>query len=284
MAGPVMNQSPIPAPQTLQSLLPAVIDIAQAAGDAIMTVYARDFAVQTKADASPLTEADLAAQALINARLTALRPDIPIIGEESLPASTTERLGWPTLWLVDPLDGTREFVARNGEFTVNIALVHQHEPVLGVMLAPALQRLYAGIPGIGAWRSDARGALQPIRAQASSAAAARVLVSRSHRGNSVDTLLARLGAHELVPIGSALKFGLLAEGAGDLYARPSPTSEWDTAAGHAIAVAAGAQVVQPDGSPLRYNTREGFLNPGFLAYADAQRDWRALCGAEPAQS
>lgn len=267
----------MPALPPLTGLLPAVLDIARAAGAEIMAIYARGFSVQTKEDASPLTEADLAAQSLINARLRALRPDIPIVGEESLPASTAERLAWPTLWLVDPLDGTREFVARNGEFTVNIALIHEHEPVLGVMLAPATGVLYAGIPGVGAWRYEASGERTELHAALHAAARPRVLVSRSHRGNSLDGLLARLGSHELVPIGSALKFGLLAEGNGDLYARLSPTSEWDTAAGHAIALAAGATVIQPDGTPLRYNTREGFLNPGFLAFSDRSRDWRALC-------
>lgn len=266
-----------PSPERLATLLPEVIRIARAAGEEILHVYRCEFSVELKGDQTPLTAADLAAQHLIETELAALTPDIPMLGEESKPECIAARRSWPTLWLVDPLDGTREFVERNGDFTVNIALVHEHQPVLGVVYAPAINALYAGIPGQGAWRAETDGTLKPIAAARSSAAVPRVLVSRSHRGNSLDAMLARMGAHELVPVGSALKFGLLAEGRGDLYARLSPTSEWDTAAGQAVAVAAGAQVETPEGEPLRYNTRPELLNPCFIAYADTARNWRSLC-------
>jgi 3'(2'), 5'-bisphosphate nucleotidase len=267
------------SPERLTALLPEVIRIARAAGEAILKIYGDDFAVELKSDQSPLTAADLAAQHLISAELAKLTPDVPMLGEESASEAIAERRSWPTLWLVDPLDGTREFVQRNGDFTVNIALIHDHEPRLGVVYAPAIDALYAGIPGQGAWRAGPDGTLTPIHAARTSAAVPRILVSRSHRGSSLDAMLERLGNHELVPVGSALKFGLLAEGRGDLYPRLSPTSEWDTAAGQAVAVAAGARVETPQGATLRYNSRDGLLNPSFLAYADPDRDWRSLCPA-----
>ncbi|HMD59076.1 MAG TPA: 3'(2'),5'-bisphosphate nucleotidase CysQ [Steroidobacteraceae bacterium] len=264
------------ATQQLAALLPGVIATARAAGAQIMRIYERGFTVSTKADQSPLTEADLVSQQLITARLAELAPQIPLLGEESSPATLSERRRWPTLWLVDPLDGTREFVSRNGEFTVNIALIDAHEPVLGVLYAPASQQLYAAARGSGAFRVDTEDRHTPIRASARAAAPVRVLASRSHRGQSLNALLERLGPHELVGVGSALKFGWLAEGRADFYPRLSPTSEWDTAAGQAIAEQAGARVVDLLGRRLRYNAGDSLINPSFAAWADASRDWLAL--------
>jgi len=263
-------------PQRLAALLEPVLAIARAAGREIMSHYSGEVATTRKDDDSPLTAADLAAQRVIIAGLTALQPRLPVLSEESAPDGLAHRRDWRQLWLVDPLDGTREFLKRNGEFTVNIALVHEHEPVLGVVSAPALGLDYYGARGVGAWRSVPGGAPEPLRPTRPAAARTRVLGSRSHRGESLDALLARLGDHELVAIGSALKFGWLAEGRADFYPRLSPTSEWDTGAGQAVLEAVGCRVVGLDGKPLRYNERDTLLNPSFLCWADDSRDWRAL--------
>jgi 3'(2'), 5'-bisphosphate nucleotidase len=266
----------------LPLLLEGAARVAREAGAEIMRIYERGFSVQTKDDHSPLTEADLASQRLIARGLATLAPDIPLLAEESSPAEVARRREWRTLWLVDPLDGTREFVKRNGEFTVNIALVHEHVAVLGLLYAPAHDVLYTGARGIAARRVNAgaagSGNGEFISAARSAASPPRVLGSRSHRGNSLNGLLLRLGAHELLNAGSALKFGWLAEGRADLYPRFSPTSEWDTAAGQAIAEAAGAHIVDLDGKPLRYNQRDTLINPSFLGWADPSRDWLGLLG------
>jgi 3'(2'), 5'-bisphosphate nucleotidase len=266
--------------QRLQPLLAGAMEVARTAGREIMAIYERGFTVQLKDDRSPLTEADLAAQRVIAAGLSALAADIPLLGEESASADIAGRRQWPTLWLIDPLDGTREFVKRNGEFTVNIALIHQHQPLLGVVLAPAQGTLYAGARGIGAIRIDAGGVRSQLQVATRSADPPRVLGSRSHGGGSLTQVLARLGAHELISVGSALKFGWLAEGRADFYPRLSPTSEWDTAAGQAVVEAAGGRVVDLQGKPLRYNERDTLLNPSFLAWADDSRDWLQLLRAE----
>jgi 3'(2'), 5'-bisphosphate nucleotidase len=259
--------------QQLMDWLPAVRTIAQDAGREIMTIYRAGFSITLKDDRSPLTEADLAAQRVIGAGLAALTPHIPMIGEESPAADLTLRRSWPTLWLVDPLDGTREFVKRNGEFTVNIALVHAHEPVLGLLYAPARGVTYYAARGAGVFRVDDGGAPVPVHARATAPAVLRVLGSRSHSDRKLAAALEMMGPHELIGVGSALKFGLLAEGQGDFYARMSQTSEWDTAAGQAILEEAGGHVVGLDGQPLRYNAGPRLANPAFLAYADASRDW-----------
>jgi 3'(2'), 5'-bisphosphate nucleotidase len=264
------------SPQQLRAWLASVIDIADAAGREIMRIYQTAFSVSLKADRSPLTEADLAAQRIIAAGLQALTPEIPMLGEESHPETFEQRRGWSRLWLVDPLDGTREFVKRNGEFTINVALVEHGEAVLGVVYAPARPVLYAAARGCGAFRREPGGERTPIHAQSAAPARPRILGSRSHGDAVLDRMLARLGEHERLPVGSALKFGLLAEGSGDLYVRRGPTSEWDTAAGQAVVLEAGGCVVDFGGTPLRYNARDDLLNPSFLAYADRSRDWLAL--------
>ncbi|HEY3730613.1 MAG TPA: 3'(2'),5'-bisphosphate nucleotidase CysQ, partial [Steroidobacteraceae bacterium] len=227
-------------------------------------------------DRSPLTEADLAAQRMIAAGLNRLTPRWPMLGEESAPEIFAQRRDWNTLWLVDPLDGTREFVKRNGEFSVNIALVKDGEPVLGVLLAPARSVLYAATRGGGAFRRNGRGDLEPIRVQATAAAPLRVLGSRSFGDAKLDRKLEELGPQVRISLGSALKFGALAEGSGDLYVRRGPTSEWDTAAGQAVVIEAGGTVVDLSGRPLRYNVREQLTNPSFIAYGDSTRDWVTL--------
>ncbi|MGA8707594.1 MAG: 3'(2'),5'-bisphosphate nucleotidase CysQ [Steroidobacteraceae bacterium] len=264
------------SPAQLAAWLPAVIDIADAAGREIMRIYQTAFDVTLKQDRSPLTEADLAAQRVIAAGLKALTPGIAMLGEESAPQQYEHRRDWPRLWLVDPLDGTREFVKRNGEFTVNIALVEHGQPVLGVVSGPARNVLYGAARGCGAFRRDADGQRHTIHARSTAAEPLRVLGSRSHGDAVLDRMLDRLGAHQRISMGSALKFGLLAEGSGDLYVRRGPTSEWDTAAGQAVVLEAGGCVVDLAGAPLQYNARDSLINPSFLAFADRSRDWAAL--------
>ena len=270
----MLNHSSFNPASPSTNLLQAVISIVVETSAAIMQIYGREFAVEHKPDASPLTEADQQAHRLITQRLQALTPDIPVLSEESPAEHQTfaVRSQWPTLWLVDPLDGTREFINRNGEFTVNIALIHEHHPVLGIVAVPATQTIYTGAVGLGAQRIDSLGTAS-IQTQRPARPAPIVVGSRSHRGDSLDAVLARLGSHELCSVGSALKFCRVAEGAADFYPRLGPTSEWDTAAGQAVLEAAGGQVIGLDGAPLRYNQRETLLNPHFLAYGDTAVNW-----------
>jgi 3'(2'), 5'-bisphosphate nucleotidase len=257
----------------LHALLPSVLDLARAAGREIMEVYARDFRVDEKADSSPLTDADLRSQKLILAGLARLTPDIPIVAEEAAAVPYDERSRWPQHWLVDPLDGTREFVLRNPEFTVNIALVRDHRPVLGVVHVPAQTLDYYAARGDGAFRQAANRPPAPLHALSKAENPVRVVGSKSHRGDSLDGLLAKLGPHVLKPVGSSLKLCLVAEGAADFYPRLGPTMEWDIAAAQAVLECAGGYVTDLDGQPLRYNTRDSLLNPHFIAYGDASRNW-----------
>jgi 3'(2'), 5'-bisphosphate nucleotidase len=259
------------------SLAGRVALIARAAGREILDVYAQGESPPTlKDDDSPLTAADLRSHRLIVDALAALTPGVPVLSEEAARPPWAERSRWPRHWLVDPLDGTREFLARNGEFTVNIALIEAHAPVLGVVHVPVSDTTYRGVAGEGAWRQVASAPAQALQVAARAADPVRVVGSRSHRGDSLAGFLARLGAHELKAVGSSLKFCLIAEGAADVYPRLGPTREWDTAAAHAVLVAAGGVVVELDGRPLRYNEREGLLNPFFVAYGDRRRDWLGL--------
>jgi 3'(2'), 5'-bisphosphate nucleotidase len=252
----------------LQALSLALLPIVARAGAAIMRVYAdQGFTVQKKPDNSPLTLADLESQRVISAGLAALTPGIPILSEESAQAPWAERQTWSELWVVDPLDGTREFVKRNGEFTVNIALVVNHEPVLGMVAAPALGLLYWGAAGVGAFSRHRDEAQIPIKVAAPQEPL-RIVGSRSHPSPQTAVYLARLGAHTMTGIGSSLKFCLVAEGKADLYPRFGPTSEWDTAAGQALLEAAGGHVTRIDGHRMRYNCRESVLNGDFLAFSD----------------
>ena len=259
------------------ALLEHVSAIARAAGVEILEVYASgSAAASTKKDSSPLTIADLRAHALIVARLAQLTPGIPILSEEAAETPFSERSGWQRYWLVDPLDGTREFLARNGQFTVNIALIEGHAPALGVVHVPVTDTTYLGRLGSGAWRARPGSPDEAIHVAAHSTTPLRVVGSRSHRGDSLEPFLDRAGPHQLVPVGSSLKFCLVAEGAADVYPRLGPTSEWDTAAAHAVLVAAGGTVSQLDGAPLAYNARAGLINPHFVAYGPKDRDWLTL--------
>ncbi|MCC6632981.1 MAG: 3'(2'),5'-bisphosphate nucleotidase CysQ [Gammaproteobacteria bacterium] len=260
-------------PTTIRSpgsdLLDAVIDISRRAGREILDVYGTDFEARAKADDSPLTEADLRAHRLIVAALSGLAPRLPVLSEEAADIPYAERSRWERYWLVDPLDGTKEFVSRNGEFTVNIALIDAHRPVLGVVHIPVSDTTYSGIPGQGAWReANDRGRL-PIGVRRVMRPPLRVVGSRSHGNPALESALSTLGPHDLKPAGSSIKLCMVAEGSADLYPRLGPTSEWDIAAGQAVVEAAGGQVVRlADGTALRYNAGESLLNPDFLAYGD----------------
>jgi len=254
--------------------------IARTAGRAILEIYESDFAVQRKEDNSPLTAADLAAHRAILDGLHVLTPQIPILSEESAEQAAWDvRRQWIRYWLVDPLDGTREFVKRNGEFTVNIALIEEHRPVLGVVFAPVLDEMYY------AWRGGhafAETKAQNGKVELHTRRRPTPLVvagSRSHADPRTLAALEKLGAHELQPLGSSLKFCRAASAQVDLYIRYGLTSEWDTAAGQCVLEQAGGGVTLTTGEPLRYNTKESLLNPDFLAFGDASVDWAGLLQA-----
>jgi 3'(2'), 5'-bisphosphate nucleotidase len=260
----------------LDELIEPVVALAVGAGNAILEVYATDFAVQSKSDESPLTQADLAAHRVIVGGLRSLTPDVPIISEESGLPGFPERSRWPRYWLIDPLDGTKEFVNRNGEFTVNIALVDSNRPVLGVVRVPVQGKTYIGCRGVGAELRVDGGEPVALSVAAESRSPVRVVGSRSHRGSSLDAFLDRLGDAELVAMGSSLKFCTVAAGGADVYPRLGPTSEWDTAAAQAVVEQAGGQVLQLDGKPLSYNAKEEILNPHFVVVGPTDHDWLAL--------
>lgn len=254
-----------PTIQQLSDWLPQIRQIAVAAGDAILAIYHQSerLAIQQKADDSPLTAADLAAHQLIMRELTALTPDIPVLSEEAADIPWTVRQHWHCYWLVDPLDGTKEFIKRNGEFTVNIALIVAGEPVLGVIHAPVLAKTYSAVPELGAFITDQTGE-RPIRAVAPKASETVILVgSKSHYQPEVEPYLAQFPQHELVAVGSSLKFCLVAEGTAHIYPRFGPTMLWDTGAGHAIAVAAGATVRYEGIEGPAYH-RENLRNGNFV--------------------
>jgi 3'(2'), 5'-bisphosphate nucleotidase len=259
----------------LKALIEPIVAMAREAGDAILKVYATDFDVQEKADDSPLTQADLASNRCIVAGLQRLTPDIPIISEEAGLPSFAVRSSWHTYWLIDPLDGTREFVNRNGEFTVNIALIDNHRPVLGVVHVPVLNKTYTGCEGLGSHLRAGDAAAETIAVSKHCSNPVRVVGSRSHRGDSLDAYLKALGSYEMIPMGSSLKFCVVAEGGADIYPRLGPTSEWDTAAAQAVVEQAGGAVLELDGKPLSYNRKDDILNPWFLVRGSAERDWLA---------
>ena len=255
----------------LTELLSRTEGIALEAGDAIMAVYSRDFTVEEKEDKSPLTEADKAANEIIEAALHALPEGIPVLSEENT-AGFAGADADGRYWLVDPLDGTKEFIKRNGEFTVNIALIENGRPVLGVVVAPALGVSYLAAEGVGAfkveWGKENSGERQPIRASGPPAegAAWRVVGSRSHPSPDLAAWLERLGKHDMVPMGSSLKLCLVAEGAADTYPRLGPTCLWDTGAAQAVVEQAGGRVETLEGQRLSYAKPAETLNPYFVVW------------------
>ncbi|MCY1272183.1 3'(2'),5'-bisphosphate nucleotidase CysQ [compost metagenome] len=252
-----------PLKESTDVLLENVIAIARAAGELVGEIYRSDFEVRGKEDASPVTEADERAEALILQALALHTPEIPVISEEATAAGRVPAVA-QRFWLVDPLDGTREFISRNGEFTVNIALVEDGEPVLGVVLAPALDRLFAGARGRGAFIEEA-GRRQTIRCREVPAEGLDVVASRSHGdAEALDRFLRGRKVRSLKSAGSSLKICLVAAGEADLYPRLGRTMEWDIAAGHAVLAAAGGELCTLDGEALRYG-KDGLDNPHFYA-------------------
>ncbi len=254
-------------------LLQSALETAKQAGRRIMEIYEGGFSVEEKKDSTPLTEADMAAHEAIESGLMALTPDLPVLTEESVDIPFAERARWQRYWLVDPLDGTREFIKRNGEFTVNIALVDNGRPVLGIVYAPVLGVYYFACRGHGAWKREAMNEPERIHARPWTGGKLVVAGSRSHRGASLDAFLERVGEYDLIPMGSALKSCLVAEGKADLYPRLGPTSEWDTAAAQCVVEEAGGHLTDTQMRPLRYNTKESLLNPHFFVYGATEHDW-----------
>ena len=291
-------------------LLDHVIDIARNAGEKILTIYHQSSKLEvfSKTDHSPLTQADISAHHLIMNALTRITPEIPVLSEESLLPDFTQRQQWQKYWLVDPLDGTKEFISRNGEFTVNIALIDKGVPVLGVVYVPVSDVCYAGFskePSLENSSADLNNSFSAntdkytdkyackisnnkivdikvrcAQKLVSEGALIEVLASRHHRADAVDTLCATINAQwgqtQLRAMGSSLKLCLIAEGRADLYPRFGPTSEWDTAAAQAIVEAAGGYVLNASGLPLRYNQKDSVLNPDFFVIGEDIKQWRRL--------
>ncbi len=263
------------------ALVTKVVDLCERAGNAILEIYQRpDFDINLKDDESPVTAADLAAHEVLATGLSDLLEGVPVLSEEAEVPTWEERQGWNTYWIIDPLDGTKEFINRNGEFTVNVALVVHHEAVLGVVHVPTMNISYAGLKGSGAWKISEAGK-QEIKTRALEKHSPFVLVaSRRHGAKEVDVLIERLEDRfneiQLSSMGSSLKLCLVAEGAADLYPRLAPTCEWDTAAAQAVVEAAGGQVYKPDLSQLRYNTKDVLLNPWFYVVGDVSFAWETV--------
>lgn len=268
----------VPVASLPHPLLAPVIELAHRAGEAILPFWRADVAVTAKADDSPITAADLAAHHVLLDGLTALDSSIPVLSEEDANIAQSVREGWTRWWLVDPLDGTKEFIAGSEEFTVNIALIEQGRVVFGVVSMPTSGRCYYGGAGLGAWRADA-DVIVPISVRNTPPAgeALTVVASRRHSSPEQERLLAglseHLGALQLTSVGSSLKFCLLAEGAADCYPRLAPTSQWDTAAAQGVLEGAGGAVLQLNGEPFEYPARESLLNASFLALP-AKAPWR----------
>nr|WP_298415608.1 3'(2'),5'-bisphosphate nucleotidase CysQ [uncultured Halomonas sp.] len=258
--------------QQRQRLLEGVDEI----GRQVMVVYRRDFDVETKADNSPLTEADLLANRLLTTLLQEVLPDTPVLSEESKQAGYDVRRHWVRYWLIDPIDGTKEFVKCSDEFTINVALIENGVPVFGIVQAPALEQTWWGQTGIGAFKRT-NGESHPIKTRAlpdPGQAPWKVVGSRSHGASAFEAFCHELPNHERVSMGSSLKLCLVAEGAADLYPRLAPTCEWDTAAAHAVVLAAGGDVLDVSTlNPLRYNQKESLNNPFFIVCRGTDERW-----------
>jgi 3'(2'), 5'-bisphosphate nucleotidase len=262
--------------EELITLLPALLletrRIATEAGAKIMEIFNRDFGIDYKNDKSPVTEADLAANTHIVAELKKLAGNFPILTEEEAKRPFEERASWETYWLVDPLDGTKEFVDRENGFTVNIALIHQHKSVLGSIYAPVFDTSYYACHGQGAYKDSKEQQGKKISVRALSEIPI-LAVSRSHAKGDLLTFIKNIGAHKIIRTGSSLKMCYVAEGIADLYPRLWLTSEWDTGAAHCIVNEAGGRLVQTDMSPLLYNSKDSLLNPFFFTIGGNDHDW-----------
>ena len=253
-------------PLASKDLLAEVVALADRAGAVIMDHYRGEVEVKTKADASPVTAADEAGEAVILEGLATLAPDIPVVAEEKVAAGDIPEVADGRFWLVDPLDGTKEFISKNGEFTVNIALIDGDGPVMGVVLAPAREKAWWGARGHGAYMRSPEGQVSKITVRATPDEGLTAVASRSHSDEATEKFLDEVGARERISAGSSLKFCLVAEGRADIYPRFGPTMEWDVAAGHAVLLAAGGHVTTLDGKPFGYR-KPDFRNTGFIARA-----------------
>ena len=259
----------------LKELVNPVCEIAKQAGAEIMKIYAEGFEVEQKKDHSPLTTADLASHTLIIEKLEKLTPEIPILSEESASISFAERSSWKNYWLIDPLDGTREFIKRNGEFTVNIALITEHSSSLGVVYIPVQDICYSASRKQGAYKQEQNQMAQKLQVRSSTPTNKPTICgSRSHAGKSLQALQEKIGEFDLISMGSSIKMCLVAEGVADIYPRFGPTSEWDTAAAHCVVNEAGGVIVDTTLKTLQYNTKDSLLNPSFLAVGDLNNQWR----------
>jgi 3'(2'), 5'-bisphosphate nucleotidase len=260
--------------QDLAELTDNIKQICLQAGDKILEIYETDFSVETKQDDSPLTAADMAAHNTICDALSQLTPATPILSEESSRISFPERQSWNQYWLVDPLDGTREFVKRNGEFSVNIALIENHRSILGAIHIPVSGISYTASLNNGAYKHEQNGITKKIAARKTNIDKITIAGSRSHGNKQQQAFIANLNDPEILAIGSSLKFCLVAEGIADIYPRFGPTSEWDSGAAQCIVEESGAVVVDTNFKTLEYNTKESLLNPSFLVIADNDFDWK----------
>ena len=261
-------------------LLSAVKDIAKEAASRIMEFYNCTLCVDQKADSSPVTEADFAANEVITRRLLELKPEWPVLSEEGNHPSFEERRQWQRYWLVDPLDGTREFIKGNGEFTINIALIESGQPVLGLIHAPASGEVYFATAKEGAYKQLPGEVPQQIKVRRWAGGKITIAGSRSHQSESFKAMLTRFPTCEVLTLGSSLKTCYVAEGRADLYARLGPTGEWDTAAAQCIVEEAGGRLVDLQLNPLRYNSKESLINPPFITFGDGRHDWRRYLPVE----
>lgn len=261
------------AEHDLKELINPVVQIAYQAGKKIMEIYDAGYAVEEKADHTPVTEADTAANNIIESCLRELTPHLPILTEETKPTPYSVRKTWERYWLIDPLDGTREFIKRNGEFTVNIALIDGDESVMGVVYAPVIGVLYYAAKGQGAFKKSSTNQPKAIHVRDKCADTTIVACGRSCPTETMQHFVKNLGAHKIIHVGSALKSCLVAEGKADIYARLGPTSEWDTAAAQCIVEEAGGMITDTKMQRLCYNTKDDLLNPHFFVAGDQSINW-----------
>jgi len=262
---------------TVAKWLPEVIQAAKAAGEKILVIYASDYTVTSKSDNTPVTCADLAANELIETRLQKLTSHTPILSEESEYIPYQQRKDWQTYWLVDPLDGTKEFISRTGEFSVNIALIHKHQAIMGIIYSPVKKRTYYAIKGYGAFYQQDNE--EPRMIQVSKKRRQRIILAGTRAKFSaemegfVKNLSHTIHGYEMIKMGSSLKSCLIAEGKADIYARLGPTSEWDTGAAQCIVEEAGGLITDTRMQPIQYNTKESLLNPYFFVFGDKSVNW-----------
>lgn len=257
----------------IKSLLQDVNNLSETAGAAILEIYQTDFEVLQKHDNTPLTKADMAAHHIIVDGLNALTPTLPVLSEESAHIDYAQRQTWREYWLVDPLDGTKEFVKGNGEFTVNIALIRDNYPVLGVIYSPVLRLTYFAVQGGGAFRKRGNEPAESIHSRSLNLEKLVVAGSRSHGGTGLQRFLTQFEGYNIISMGSSLKSCLVAEGVADIYPRFGPTSEWDTAAAQCIVEEAGGRLVNLHLERLSYNCKPSLLNPHFVVLGDTRYDW-----------